>query len=290
MFAGLTELTEVNLNENSLTELTAGLFPGLAALRVLVLEGNALDGLGLSDNVFEPLTDLSTLWLQDNPGAPFVPTEVALPDDGRVPVAGGAVTLDGSTSGGAWGTNVTYVWALTTPTSGVTFDDNTSAMPVVTISGTGTTLTLMELMPTQATRCRCRRRTARRRAHGRRRGAAGSAPPPPHRASRCSDNDTAQVTWSLGGTGQGAAGGELDGGGQRHGLQGAVEVGQRELRRQPAGHGHSGFEYAPHDRRPRQRYRIHGPRDRRPDGRQRRPAVGGGDGHARGRPPPTRGR
>ena len=133
MFAGLTELTEVNLNENSLTELTAGVFPGLAALRVLVLEGNALDGLGLSDNVFEPLTDLSTLWLQHNPGAPFLPTAVALPDDGRVPVAGGAVTLDGSTSGGEWGTNVTYAWALTTPTSGVTFDDNTSAMPVVTI-------------------------------------------------------------------------------------------------------------------------------------------------------------
>ena len=64
-------------------------------------------------------------------------------------------------------------------------------------SGTGTTLTLMELTPTQATRCRCRRRTARRRAHGRRRGAAGSAPPPPHRASRCSDNDTAQVTGVL---------------------------------------------------------------------------------------------
>ena len=101
-----------------LVGLTAGVFPGLAALRVLVLEGNALDGLGLSDNVFEPLTDLSTLWLRHNPGAPFVPTAVALPDDGRVPVAGGAVTLNGSTSGGAWGTNVTYAWALTTPRAG----------------------------------------------------------------------------------------------------------------------------------------------------------------------------
>ena len=45
------------------------------------------------------------------------------------------MTLDGSGSCGPWGTNVTYGWALTTSTSGVTvtFDDATSATPVVTI-------------------------------------------------------------------------------------------------------------------------------------------------------------
>ena len=46
------------------------------------------------------------------------------------------MTLDGSGSdGGPWGTNVTYSWALTSPTSGVTvtFDDAASATPVVTI-------------------------------------------------------------------------------------------------------------------------------------------------------------
>ena len=41
--------------------------------------------------------------------------------------------LDGSRSGGAWGTNVTYGWALTTPASGATFNDNTSPTPEVTI-------------------------------------------------------------------------------------------------------------------------------------------------------------
>ena len=60
---------------------------------------------------------------------------MALPDDGTVPVAGGKVTLDGSGSGGPWGTNVAYHWVLTNPTGWVTvtFDDDTSAMPVVTI-------------------------------------------------------------------------------------------------------------------------------------------------------------
>ena len=43
--------------------------------------------------------------------------------------------LDGSGSGGAWGTNVTYSWALTTPTTGVTvtFDNDSIAKPTVTI-------------------------------------------------------------------------------------------------------------------------------------------------------------
>ena len=60
---------------------------------------------------------------------------MALPDDGTVPAAGGTVMLDGSGSGGAWGTNVTYSWALTTPTSGVTvtFDSVSIAEPTVTI-------------------------------------------------------------------------------------------------------------------------------------------------------------
>ena len=56
--------------------------------------------------------------------------------------------LDGSGSdGGPWGTNVTYSWSQTSgPTSGVTFDDDTSATPVVTIpaltAGTELTFTL----------------------------------------------------------------------------------------------------------------------------------------------------
>ena len=51
--------------------------------------------------------------------------------------------------------------------------------------------------------------------------------------------------------GQRAAGGELGGGGQRHGLQGAVEVGQPGLQhRHSAGHDHLGYDHEPHDHRP----------------------------------------
>ena len=83
--------------------------------------------------------------MQDNPGAPFSPTAVALPDDGTVLDAGGDVTLDGSGSdGGPWGTNVTYSWAASG--AAVTFDDAASATPVVTIpalaDGTELTFTL----------------------------------------------------------------------------------------------------------------------------------------------------
>ena len=157
VFDGLTVLTELYLYNNELTALPARVFDDLTALQSLGLENNDLTALpaevfddltvlvalGLNDNelptlsagVFEKLTSLTTLKLQDNPGDPFSATAVALPDDGTVPVAGGMVTLDGSGSGGPWGTNVTYSWALTNPASGVTvtFDDAASAEPIATI-------------------------------------------------------------------------------------------------------------------------------------------------------------
>ena len=132
-FAGLTALERLNLSFNELTTLDAGVFAGLTALERLYLDDNDLTT--LSDDVFEELTALTRLDLRDNPGAPFAPEAVALPDDGKIPFAGGTLTLDGSGSGGAWGTNVTYGWALTDPASGVTvtFDDAASATTVVTI-------------------------------------------------------------------------------------------------------------------------------------------------------------
>ena len=158
VFDELTALTRLHLSHsNGLTELPAGVFDKLTSLRFLLLDSTgltelpagvfdeltSLTGLFLHSNdltelpagVFDELTSLTTLWLQDNPGAPFAPTAVALPDDGTISPAGGTVTLDGSGSGGAWGTNVTYSWALTNPASGVpvTFDNNASAKPVVTI-------------------------------------------------------------------------------------------------------------------------------------------------------------
>ena len=84
-------------------------------------------------------------------------------------------------------------------------------------------------------------------------------------------------------SGQRSAGGGVDGGGQRHWLQGAVEVWQPGLQRhRPAAHPRVGFDDEPHDPQPRQRHRIHGAGDRDPDRRQRRAAVGGEDGHAGG--------
>ena len=81
--------------------------------------------------------------------------------------------------------------------------------------------------------------------------------------------------------GQRAAGGDLDGGGQRHGLHGAVDVERTGLQhRRPAGHGHVGVDHALHDSQPHQRHGIHGAGDRDPDRRHRRPAVGGGEGDA----------
>ena len=131
VFGGLTALMELDLFNNELTMLPAGVFAGLTSLETLSLSNNKLTT--LPGNVFEPLTALKALRLSFNDGAPFAPKAVALPDNGTVPVAGGVVTLDGSGSGGPWGTNVTYGWALTTPASGATFDNDTSATPEVTI-------------------------------------------------------------------------------------------------------------------------------------------------------------
>ena len=129
VFDGLTALTWLFLGNNSLTTLPAGVFDGLTALRGLRLYNNSLTT--LPAGVFEDLTALTGLRLQDNPGAPFASTADALPDDGTVSSAGGTVTLDGSGSGGPWGTNVTYSWAASGAT--VTFDDAASARPMVTI-------------------------------------------------------------------------------------------------------------------------------------------------------------
>ena len=133
VFDGLTSLEILNLNNNDLTMLPARVFDGLTSLETLFLFNNELTT--LPDDVFDDLTALKELDLSGNTKVPFAPDAVALPDEGTVSVAGGAVTLDGSGSGGPWGTNVTYGWALTASTSGVTvtFDDDTSATPVVTI-------------------------------------------------------------------------------------------------------------------------------------------------------------
>ena len=146
----LVSLQVLNLRDNKLTTLPAGAFDSLVLLQELHLDANELDQTPLPDDLFAPLTALTTLELQQssNRGTfppPFKPAAVALPDNGAVSSTGGTVTLDGSGSGGAWGTNVTYKWVLSKPTSGVTvtFDDDTRVTPQVMIPelAVGTELT-----------------------------------------------------------------------------------------------------------------------------------------------------
>ena len=63
-FAGLTSLTALRLNNNSLATLPDGVFAGLTALRTLRLDDNRLTT--LPDGVFAGLTALRTLRLEDN--------------------------------------------------------------------------------------------------------------------------------------------------------------------------------------------------------------------------------
>ena len=150
VFEDTTALILLKVADNLITTLPADVFDGLTVLSDLDLSGNDLNT--LPDNIFQPLTALfgeSALDLSGNPGAPFGPTADALPDEAFIPTAGDTVTLDGSGSdGGPWGTNVTYLWALTIPDTGVTvtFADDTSATTTVTIpaltEGTELTYTL----------------------------------------------------------------------------------------------------------------------------------------------------
>ena len=110
-FDGLTGLTILSLASNSLTELPAGVFDKLTALTQLTLNNNALTV--LPDDVFEHLAALATLDLVDNPGSNgFKPTAKPTPVQGVE--QGDLVTLDGSDSGGPWGSNIiSYAWAQT---------------------------------------------------------------------------------------------------------------------------------------------------------------------------------
>ena len=152
VFDSLKVLQYLHLTLNVLTTLPAGVFDSLGALERLDLNGNLLKPDTLPDRVFEGLTNIGHLDLSENKDRTFAPTAVARPDDGKVSSVGGTVELDGSESGGAWGTNVTYAWALTKPaTAMVTFDDNTIAKPKVTIPelavGTELTFTLTVSAP-----------------------------------------------------------------------------------------------------------------------------------------------
>ena len=63
-FKGLSGMRELNLEDNSLSELPEGVFDGLSSLEMLTMQGNDLGS--LPEGVFDDLTNLHTLALYDN--------------------------------------------------------------------------------------------------------------------------------------------------------------------------------------------------------------------------------
>ena len=107
-FAGLSGVTQLNLNTNALSALPSGIFEGLDAVDTLTLRDNALAEGSVPDRVFEPLTGVTTLALDRNPGfESFLPLADAGVD--LVLDAGETATLGGP-AGGPWGTNADHRW------------------------------------------------------------------------------------------------------------------------------------------------------------------------------------
>ena len=121
VFAGLDDtLTSLDLSDNDLVSLSAGLFGPLTGLTTLDLSDNDLAA--LPARLFEQLTGLTALTLSGNPGsARFRPIARAGPEGGIDVVQGATVTL--GTAGAAagfddpWGTNVTWAWTRTAGTT-----------------------------------------------------------------------------------------------------------------------------------------------------------------------------
>ena len=166
-FAGLTGIVRLDLDNNRLRTVPAGVFDPLTALTGLSMSYNqtgaadslmtlpaglfdkltGLTSLGLAQNdlktlpahIFQNLTALESLALDGNPGsAGFVPAADAGPEDGIDAAAGmeGVILGGDAPEGGPddpWGTNVTYSW---TQVSGETVDDlsaTDAARPTFTV-------------------------------------------------------------------------------------------------------------------------------------------------------------
>ena len=136
IFRGLAKLDTLYLNDNNLQTLPAGIFAGLANLRGLKLSNNNIQT--LPDGVFGGLGKLNTLELSANPGvASFLTTADAGPDREAEP--GATVRLDGrASSGGPWGTNISYFWELA--------DSESNLLTGITLTG-GDTATPSFVMP-----------------------------------------------------------------------------------------------------------------------------------------------
>ena len=138
VFGGLASLDFLLLDNNDLQTLPDGVFGGLASLDFLLLNDNDLQT--LPDGVFGGLASLSELYLHNNPGtASFLPTADAGAD--QMAELGATVSLDGSaSSGGPWGTNITYAWAVAdgrgNPVTDLTLTGGDTATPSFVVPGT----------------------------------------------------------------------------------------------------------------------------------------------------------
>ena len=120
-FAGLTNVTALDLGGNEMTSLPAGVFAGLDdTLTSLDLSDNDL--VSLPARLFEQLTGLTALTLSGNPGsARFRPVARAGPEGGVDVAQGATVTLGaaGAAAGfdDSWGSNVAWAWTRTAGTT-----------------------------------------------------------------------------------------------------------------------------------------------------------------------------
>ena len=135
-FDMLPELAILQLDNNEIGALLPGTFDRQGKLAILTLGDNHLAA--LPDGIFEPLTSLSSLSLTPNPGsADFVPSAVAVLPNGETGIwEGRTIELDASAStGGPWGSNLVYAWAVTGPVEGG-FADPEAARTTVTYTKT----------------------------------------------------------------------------------------------------------------------------------------------------------
>ena len=163
IFDNLSDLERLSLNNNGLTSLRADLFPGLDKLKDLSFWNNNLDALpddifkdldslevlslsqnnfdALPDGLFSGSTSLVSVWLEDNPGSPFVfDLEVAREDDDTVVVnVSNATPLDISITLEAYGgslsaTEVTLLAGSTSTDAINATPDGDGAMTVRVVS------------------------------------------------------------------------------------------------------------------------------------------------------------
>ena len=150
-FAGLTGLTNLNLDSNQLTTLPADIFSGLSALTTLTLNNNQLST--LPTGVFSGLTSLTTLNLSGNslptslPASLFADVSrnaITLPTGttiNEIPTTVGSIPAQTTNLGVPLTVNVADKFSDTGDTLTYTVESNNTATATVEVSGSTVTIT-----------------------------------------------------------------------------------------------------------------------------------------------------